>query len=298
MDKRIVPLSDGAKIYTESKLGSKDKSTFVYVHGGPGNGCWDFRYMAMKIADLCNVLIFDERGCLRSDSIKNNFNSEMLVDDIEELRKLFDIDRMILCGHSYGGTLIVRYALKYPENIEKLIYICPSFGMLESLKNVYRCAAKVSSCTKEEAIFIKETLTDDVTFETLYQGLGNLSNKTRDEAYGMEEVPAHIRKVNTLDYPEEEWARKAGAVTAFLFSEDEVTHDYTIDLPNIKIPSLLIAGELDPVCTPSQIQAFSQEAHNKVVTIKGAGHMPYQDCHADEIYEVIRGYLAELTDSI
>lgn len=291
MEKRIVTLNDGTKIYTESKLGRNDKPVFVFVHGGPGNGCWDFRYMAMKIADACNVLMFDERGCLRSDDIKDDFNSEMLVDDIEELRKLFGIDRMILCGHSYGGTLIVRYALKYPKNVEKMIYICPSFGMYESLKNVYRSAAKASSCTKEEALIIKEILTNDVTFETLYESLGKLSSKTRDEAYGMEEMPEYIRKVNTLDYPEEEWGRKAGAAATAIFSDDEVTHDYTIDIPKIKAPSLLIVGELDPVCTPSQIEAFSRESQNKVVTIKGAGHMPYQDSYADETYEVIRGYL-------
>ena len=291
MEKRIITLKDGTNIYTESKLGRKDKPTFVFVHGGPGNGCWDFRYMAMKIADVCNVLMFDERGCLRSDYIKDNFNSEILVDDIEELRKIFDIDKMILCGHSYGGTLVVRYALKYPDNIEKLIYICPSFGMFESLKNVYRHAANASSCTKEEALHVKETLTDDVIFETLYVGLSKFSNETRSEAYGMEEVPACISEINTLDYPDNEWGNKAGAVTSIIFAEDEVTHDYTIDLPKIKAPSLLIVGELDPVCTPSQINAFSRESQNNVVTIKGAGHMPYQDSHANETYEVIRAYL-------
>lgn len=292
MEKSIVTLNDGTNIYTESKLGRKDKPTFVYIHGGPGNGCWDFRYMATKIADLCNVLMFDERGCLRSDDIKDNFNSEMLVDDIEELRKLFGIDKMILCGHSYGGTLIVRYALKYPENIEKIIYICPSFGMFDSLKNVYRHVANASSCTKEEALHVKEILTDDVTFKTLYMGLDKFSKETLGEAYGMEEVPACIGKVNTLDYPEKEWGRKAGAVTSILFAEEEVTHDYTIDLLKIKAPSLLIVGELDPVCTPSQIKAFCNEAQNNVVTIKGAGHMPYQDSHANETYEVIRDYLS------
>lgn len=291
MEKRIVTLKDGTNIYTESKLERKDKPTFVFIHGGPGNGCWDFRYMATKIADFCNVLMFDQRGCLRSDDIKDDFNSEMLIDDIEELRKLFGIDKMIICGHSYGGTLTVRYALKYPENIEKIIYICPSFGMFESLKNVYRYFAKAPSCTKEEALYVKETLTDNVTFETLNMGLEKFSIKTRMEAYGMEEAPDCIGKVNTLDYPEDEWGRKAGAITSILFAEDEVTRDYTLDLPKITAPSLLIAGEIDPVCTPSQINIFSQETQNTVVAIKGAGHMPYQDSHADETFEVIRAYL-------
>lgn len=43
------------------------------------------------------------------------------VDCIERWREAMEVPKMILCGHSFGGWVAAKYALKYPERIEHLI---------------------------------------------------------------------------------------------------------------------------------------------------------------------------------
>ncbi|KAL7746396.1 hypothetical protein RI367_008239 [Sorochytrium milnesiophthora] len=49
-----------------------------------------------------------------------------LVDSLEAWRQKVGIDKMILTAHSAGGFLSAAYALRYPENVEKLILVSPA----------------------------------------------------------------------------------------------------------------------------------------------------------------------------
>ncbi|KAJ2850743.1 hypothetical protein IWW36_001638 [Coemansia brasiliensis] len=47
------------------------------------------------------------------------------VESLEEWRKRVGIERMTLCGHSFGGYMSALYALKHPDRVEKLVLISP-----------------------------------------------------------------------------------------------------------------------------------------------------------------------------
>ncbi|KAJ2501654.1 hypothetical protein GGH96_001727 [Coemansia sp. RSA 1972] len=47
------------------------------------------------------------------------------VESLEEWRQRMGIERMTLCGHSFGGYMSALYALKYPERVEKLVLVSP-----------------------------------------------------------------------------------------------------------------------------------------------------------------------------
>jgi proline iminopeptidase len=45
-----------------------------------------------------------------------------LVEELEALRRdVVKADKVILIGHSFGSALVLRYALKYPEHVEKMV---------------------------------------------------------------------------------------------------------------------------------------------------------------------------------
>lgn len=46
---------------------------------------------------------------------------DLMVEDMENLRRHLNIEKWTILGHSFGGIMATYYATKYPERIEKLI---------------------------------------------------------------------------------------------------------------------------------------------------------------------------------
>ncbi|MCK4537348.1 MAG: prolyl aminopeptidase [Candidatus Krumholzibacteria bacterium] len=92
------------------------------IHGGPGAGCYPF-YRRFFDPEKYLIVLHDQRGCGRSEphlETKEN-TTWTLVDDIEELRKYLDVEKIILFGGSWGTTLGLAYAEEYPERTLALV---------------------------------------------------------------------------------------------------------------------------------------------------------------------------------
>lgn len=117
-----LPTADGAaKLYMTS-IGKGD--TLITLHGGPGN---DFNYLVDAVkgnADSNTFILFDQRGSLLSpvgDTPTNTLTLDVLVEDLETIRKTLKQDKMTLFGHSFGTLLAMAYYMKYPEHIKGIV---------------------------------------------------------------------------------------------------------------------------------------------------------------------------------
>eukprot|EP00850_Spirogloea_muscicola_P022578 SM000302S11658 [mRNA] locus=s302:23754:26337:+ [translate_table: standard] len=64
---------------------------------------------------LPDALIVVVAGCTETES--------WFVDSLEDWRKARGIDKFVLLGHSFGGYISARYALKHPERVQRLILV-------------------------------------------------------------------------------------------------------------------------------------------------------------------------------
>src|SRR5260370_4067307 len=48
------------------------------------------------------------------------------VADLDELREQLGLDRLTLCGYSWGGLLAVLYFLEHPRQVERLALVSPA----------------------------------------------------------------------------------------------------------------------------------------------------------------------------
>ena len=98
------------------------KASQPFLHGGPGGGGGTLsrRFFNPK---KYRIVVFDQRGCGRSKphaSLEDN-TTWHLVDDIESIREKLEIEKWLVFGGSWGSTLSLAYAQKFPDRVSGLI---------------------------------------------------------------------------------------------------------------------------------------------------------------------------------
>jgi proline iminopeptidase len=98
------------------ECGRPDGVPMLFVHGGPGVGCtpWDRRLFD---PGHFRVVLVDQRGSGRSrplGEMREN-TTELLSGDFERVRAELGIERWHVFGGSWGSTLGLYYAQRFPE---------------------------------------------------------------------------------------------------------------------------------------------------------------------------------------
>jgi proline iminopeptidase len=104
------------------ECGVPDGIPVLFVHGGPGGGCTP-KHRCFFDPMQYRIVLFDQRGCGRSSphaELRGN-DTDALIGDIEAIRTALGIDRWLLFGGSWGSTLSLVYAERYPERVLGLI---------------------------------------------------------------------------------------------------------------------------------------------------------------------------------
>ena len=94
----------------------------VFLHGGPGSGT-DPRDRRFFYPQAYRIILYHQRGAGNSTPhacLEENTTWD-LVDDLEKLRKHFNIDKWILFDGSWGSTLALAYAETHPDHVKALI---------------------------------------------------------------------------------------------------------------------------------------------------------------------------------
>jgi proline iminopeptidase len=121
-----LQVTGGHEIYWE-RVGNPRGKPAVVLHGGPGSGAaaWWRRYFD---PDRYSVTLFDQRGCGRSRPLAGDpdidlatITTQLLIDDIEALRKLHGVDSWLVFGGSWGSTLGLAYAVEHPARVSELV---------------------------------------------------------------------------------------------------------------------------------------------------------------------------------
>lgn len=123
----MLDVGDGNVIYWEV-CGNPEGKPAVVLHGGPGSGCSTGvrRYFDPS---AYRIVLFDQRGCGRSRPHASDIRTDLSVNttehlllDIERLRQQLGIERWLLFGGSWGVTLGLAYAERYPHRVTEIVF--------------------------------------------------------------------------------------------------------------------------------------------------------------------------------
>jgi esterase len=93
----------------------------IILHGLFGSSD-NWQTLAKKFASALKVYTIDLRNHGRSFH-HNEFNYEVMMNDILDFVDDHHLDRFSLMGHSMGGKLSMKFALNFPERVQNLIVI-------------------------------------------------------------------------------------------------------------------------------------------------------------------------------
>lgn len=97
----------------------------LVVHGGPGlahNYLFDY---FSQLSDDYQIIFYDQRSCGLSsgEDFVVDLTMTNFVEDIEAIRKKFNIIELNLIGQSFGGLIALSYGVKYPNNLSSLLIL-------------------------------------------------------------------------------------------------------------------------------------------------------------------------------
>ena len=172
------------------------------------------------------------------------------------------MDKVILVGHSYGGTLAVQAALAQPERVEALILVDAAVYVQEEmpawllgLPQVRRLGPLFARQLGQSESFIRE----------MYLNPDQISNERMT--------------LTTIHTQVEDWDV---ALWEYLRAWGVDTSDFRARIPDIQQPALIITGDGDSVVPVSDSQRLDSELQNsELVILPLCGHVPHEECPND-----------------
>jgi len=115
---------NGVDLFTR-QVGSG--SLVVVLHGGPGAHHDYLLPQYDRLSHARTLFYYDQRGGGKSPVPRETpVGWREQVADLEALRAHLKIDRLTLCGYSWGGLLAVLYLLEHPDRVARLALVSPA----------------------------------------------------------------------------------------------------------------------------------------------------------------------------
>lgn len=233
--------------------GPPEADVIVFGHGYlMTHRLWDAQVSAFR--DRFRCVRLDWRGQGRSEVTRRGYDPWHLADDLLAIVDALGVERFHYAGHSMGGYVGYRLALRAPERIRSLMI----FGSSAGAETDRRTLAKYHAVLAATRLVGMKPLLGWVL--PILFGEGFRSAPTRRY-----EVETQKRRILSND--------RIGAVRAGrgIFSRDDVTKH----LSEITPPTLIVTGTDDVPHPPDQARAdHARLPHSEFMEVPACGHTP------------------------
>ncbi len=298
---RLVPVR-GTRLHVDEH-GDPGAPALVFVHGGPGQGGYDFaRHQAAHLARHVRLLAVDQRGTLFSDPLRpgDDVTETGTVDDLEALREALGIESWIVLGHSFGGRVALRYALSHPDRVDGLVLENPSLDWTRSATSLLSAALGVlDDMGAPEADEVRDLLGRGVPATAAAvrrQGeLMDALGPRRPELYFHQpSVRADLASALPSQLLPADVRDRGNAPGRVLRAHEQLLEPLLPRLAELRVPALLVVGLFDNVLDDDAIEVFNATVEDgDVVWCDESGHFCHieePDTYAQAVADFVRDY--------
>jgi pimeloyl-ACP methyl ester carboxylesterase len=260
--------------YMDVKPSHANGHTVMLLHGKNFNGAYWGQTAKVLAEHGYRVIIPDQIGFGKSSKPEHiQYSFQLLSQNTKAILDTLGIKTIYLLGHSMGGMVATRFALMYPEMIEKFI--------LENPIGLEDWKVKVPYLSVDQ--WYQSELKQDYSSFKKYEQESYYHGEWKPEYEQWLQVEAGWTL--SKDYPRVAWN---SALTYDMIFTQPVCYEFE----NIKAPTLLIIGQLDRTAlgknlvsedvrkTMGNYPVLGKLTHEKIkgsqlVELDGLGHVPH-----------------------
>jgi len=279
--KGYLTVSDSHKLYFEL-CGNPNGQPVIFLHGGPGAGISE-RDRGFFNPELYNIILFDQRGSGKSKpfgSLKNN-TTQRLVQDIRKLLKFLKIKKSFLFGGSWGSTLALVYAIKYPKTVSGMLLRGIYLARPQDDKHYLHYAKKFNPMTWNRFMnnVPKEYRKNILSY--YHKQMQSKNPKIRNKfIYEWAHYEISISRLNITEAEIEEilksFSYKSLSILEVYYLKNKCFLRPNHILKNIhklsNIPISIVHGKYDLICPPEAAYELNKRLKNSKLYLVVAGH--------------------------
>jgi pimeloyl-ACP methyl ester carboxylesterase len=188
----------------------------------------------------------------RKDILTEGYTTEDMAKDLKVAFDYLGIDRAYVLGVSQGGMIAQRFAIDYPNAVEKLIIAVSASKANDLIRNAIKKWVELAKQSDYKSLIID----------------------TLEKTYSQQKL-----KTYRLAYPIISRIGKPTDFCRFLIQANAcLTHNAYDELQNIVCPTLIIGGDDDKIVGVDASLEMAQKIKNSELHIyNGLGHGAYEE---------------------
>jgi proline-specific peptidase len=263
----------------------------VVVHGGPD---FDHQYLLPeldRLAEVCRLVYYDQRGRGRSftGELADDVTVRSEVEDLDAVRRELQFGSTAVLGHSWGSLVAMEYALAFPAAVSHLILISPAPASPDDatfLRESLRAGRSAEQLDAMAALAADPVFqSGDVDADAAYYRIHFAAALRRPGL--VEDVVGRLRRGVT-----NEGIVAARAIEEHLYEQTWRSPDYDLltRLAQLHVPTLIIHGDTDLI--PLELARHIADAipDARLEVLPDCGHFAYLE-QPERTFEAIAGFL-------
>ena len=248
----------GMNVHYRDEGPKTDTIPIVLIHG-TSSSLHTFEGWTAKLKDSHRVLRMDLPGFGLTGPFPNrDYSIAHYVSFINQFLEVKNVKQCVLAGNSLGGNIAWRYAVKYPNKVNKLVLIDASGYPLKSKSVPMAFRLAKTPVLNKLLTFITPRFMAKSSVENVYVDKSKITPKLVDRYFELT-----LRKGNRQ---------------ALIDRMRDLEVSDTLQIKNITKPTLVLWGAKDLLIPINNALKFHRDLPNDtLVIIKNTGHVPMEE---------------------
>jgi proline iminopeptidase len=281
---RFMTVAPGVRLFVHEEGRG---TPVIVIHGGPGLHSRSLAADLEPLARHHRLVFYDQRGSGRS-TLSRGVTADVMVRDLEALRRRLGLAKVTLLGHSWGAGLAALYASAHPTLVSRLVLVSSMplravtldvmehtllsrltadengrlRGVVRARMNATTGEEGVSACREYWAILLKAYYADPAA-----------AARSRGEACaGSGAALSNGIRVNQS------------------VLEGLGHFDWTSKMSQLRMPTLIIHGDADPLPVESAFEWARTVPGSRLLVLSKSGHAPFVE-QPDKFFQAVDQFL-------